>query len=483
MNQLMPLLGSRLKSKLKLQLKSIVLIVSFVFVSAASAEIQPEIKPNIQTNIDVGVDCIAQSEMKTIASHFKQFASLANADFCNDNSKNWHLVSSIMFMRKTQFSQTMPPSKDELFSGKFSNSWYNYFIGRINKLEVVGDCPKGVIAYVYAFGSKTMFTCPMALTDSFSSLDRASVMMHEARHIDGFPHITCSHGARKGLQGACDTTISNGGSYAVTVETYAQLAKYAEGLHPALKAYAKSSAVIYADEAFETPVKIQRAENLLVLTNTLDFYSMNIEKNEIKRLGKVPAEGRIVRRGQHMVLFPTDKTLKAQYVFANNEGELTQSPSDFITEYNAQTPEQKESLVDLHIGAQWSARVYKNKVTFVCDPKSTATKDIQLPNGLVAASIIYPDGYARDKDTVNLTTGTGDILEIGCVNKQAVLKASTLKLDQQYLRIHKAAGQVFGLASDAKLYKLESDRSTPTATILDGSIIEIVPQQGFDFFE
>ena len=172
-------------------------VISLVFFSTAHAE------------VNASADCIAQSEMKVIASHFNQFANLTNADFCNDNSQNWHLLSSIMFMRKTQFSQTMPPSKDELFTGRFAKSWYDYFIGRINNLEVVSSCPKGVIAYVYMFGDKTMYTCPAALTNSFSSLDRASVMMHEARHIDGFPHITCSKGARQGLQGACDKKIAD----------------------------------------------------------------------------------------------------------------------------------------------------------------------------------------------------------------------------------------------------------------------------------
>lgn len=433
-----------------------------------------------QASINVGADCISQPEMKTIAGHFNQFANLANKEFCNDDSTTWHLLSSLMFMRKTQFASTMPVSKDELFTGKFAKNWYEYFIGRINDLEVVKDCPKGVIAYVYMFGN-TMYTCPAALTTSFSSLDRASVMMHEARHIDGFPHITCSKGARKGIQGACDTKIADGGSYAVTVETYAQLAKYAEGVHPAMKAYAKSSAIVYADEAFENPVKINRSENLLVLTNTLDFHSLNA-KGETKQLGKTAAVGHIVKRGQHLIIFPTDKALKAQYVFANNEGEISQSPSDFITEYNAQTPAQKANLVDLHIGAQWSARVFKNKVTFTCDPKSPAMKDIALPAGVTAAALVYPDGYARDKYTAQLVSENGELFEVGCVNKQASLKAVATRLDQKYSRIHKAAGQVFGLV-DGRLFKLEGARSTPVVTALDGTIAEIVPQESFEFFE
>jgi len=321
----------------------------------------------------------------------------------------------------------------------------------------------------------------MALTESFSSLDRASVMMHEARHIDGFPHITCDKGPRKGIQGACDVKIADGGSYAVTVETYAQLAKYAEGIHPAMKAYAKASAVIYADEAFENPVRINRSEALLALTNSLDFYSIDPQTGETKQLGKALATGKIVKRGQHMIIFPTDKTQKAQYVFANDEGQIAQSPSDLVTEYNGQTPDQKANLVDLHIGAQWSARVYKTSITFVCDPRSPATAVVNLPSGEVAANLVYPNGYARDVYTAQLLTESGKALEIGCVNQKASVKASSLRLDQPYSRIYKANGAVLGL-SGGKLYKIDGDRSSAMQTAIDGTITEITPQQSFEFF-
>lgn len=459
---------------------ALVISMSFISVSHAQVDILPgPANDNQPVNTS---DCIAQSEMAAMAKNFRQFANLANREFCNDDSQTWHLLSSLMFMRQTKFSETMTPSEDELFSGKFAHGWYDYFVGRINKLEIVNNCPKGVIAYVYMWGN-TMYTCPMALTNSFSSLDRASVMMHEARHIDGFPHITCSKGARKGLQGACDDRISKGGSYAVTVETYAQLSKYAEGIHPALKAYAKSSAIVYADEAFEVPVQIQRSEKLLALTNTKDFHSMDMETKEIKTLGKAPALGHIVRRGQHMILFPEDKTLKAGYLFSNNEGELSQSPSDMVTEYNAQTPAEKEKLKDLHIGAQWSARVYANSVKFLCDPRSPNEATVALPNGLTASSLVYPDGYARDVYAVVLSTENGNLLEIGCNNKTAYVKASSVVLDQPYKRIQKAGGFVLGLTAQGELFQLDKDRSTPVASDLQGSIVDIVPQESFRFFE
>lgn len=466
--------------KILKQIAFIVLALSFAITAQAQIKVPGD---SGEPGPDQNPKCVSKAEMQEIASHFSQFAPQANADFCYDGSQVSNLIASLMFMRHTAFSPSMNPSKDELFTGRFAKSWYDYFIGRIDELEIVGSCPKGVVAYVYAFGGKTMYACPLALTDTFSSLDRASVFMHEARHIDGYPHITCSKGPRQGLNGACDKKISDGGSYAVTVETYAQIAKFATELHPALKAYARSSAIVYADEAFEAPVKITRSENLLVLNSDLQFNSMNLTTNAVTALGKAPTAGHIIHRAQHMVIFPDDKTLKSEYVFAQGEGTIEQSPGELFVEYNNQTPEEKAKLVDFHSGAQWSARVYKNSIRFVCDPNSAATTDIQMPAGQVAANLIYVNGYDRGVYSTNLVMQSGDVYELGCASKKAYLKASpAVKMDQNYKRLYKVAGRTVGLTAEGKLFLVDAGKSSPLANEL-GTILEIVPFQTFEFFE
>jgi hypothetical protein len=445
----------------------------------------------VSANAQIGIgnptaptqDCIAQKDLQDIASHFSQFSSVAGADFCNDNSQTWHLLSSMMFMKRTAFENPMANSKDQLFSGKFAKDWYGYFIGRIDDINVVQDCPKGVIAYVYGFGGKTMYVCPAALTTSFSSLDRASVFMHEARHIDGYPHVTCSKGPRAGIQGACDTNITDTGSYAVTVETYAQLAKYAKDISPALKAYAKASAVVYADEAFENPVKINRVEQLMMLTADLNFNVLTVSTMKAQTLGQSPAAGRIFKRAQHMVLIPTDKNLNARYVFARNEGEVTQSPGDMMTEYNSLTPAAKENLVDVHNGAQFTARIYKTSVKFTCDPKAPTVQDVNLPAGQTAAALIYPNGYDRAAKAAQITTVGGDVFDIGCRGTTAFVTASATRLDQKYSRMYKVAGTVFGLNQTGELFNVEPNRSTILNLNLPSKVIEIAPFQSYEFFD
>jgi hypothetical protein len=370
-----------------------------------------------------------------------------------------------------------------LFSGRFANNWYEYFIGRINDFNIQESCPKGVGAFVYFFGN-TMYVCPMLLSENFTALDRASVFMHEARHIDGFPHMTCSSGARQGINGACDTRISDGGSYAVTVETYAQLAAYAGDLHPALRAYARSSAVVYADEAFDTPARVARNLHFMVMTRDQQFHTLKVAGRsvETKALGRSPALGHIVLRGLHMILYPDDKTLQAKYVFARDEGDIQQAAGDIAVEYNGQTPEKRAELLDVHIGGQWSAKVYANRVNLACDPRSDAKGDVNL-NGEIAISLIYPAGYDRGVLKANLITQSGKVLEIGCENKRPYVRAASLTFDQNFKRIHKAGNDVVGLTQDGHVYLISGNRSTLLATPFDGQVHELVPSQTVEFLD
>lgn len=426
--------------------------------------------------------CVPQAEMQVIAQHFNQFSALASSDYCYDGTPTSGLIQAIEFMRKTPFAKSEAKSTDELFSGSFASDWYSYFTGRITDFQVQSDCPKGVGAFVYSFGT-SMYVCPMLLTDNFTALDRTSVMMHEARHIDGYPHIMCSRGPRAGLQGACDQRMSDLGSYTVTVETYAQLGAYATDLHPALKAYARASAVIYADEAFETPANIGRTAQFLLMTTAKEFYKLPADgSSQLTRLGDSPSLGHVVMRARHMILYPEDKNLPAKYIFSHNEGDIEQQAGDLAVEYNSQSPQQRAELVDMYVGAQWSARVYRSHVLFLCDPRSSAAQDLAL-NGLLPVTVIYPNGYDRAASSTFVLTDSGQVVEIGCNSNKGFVRAANLKLDQKYKRVYKVGSEVLGLSVDGRLFQINGATSTALPTRADGKIFELIPNESYQFFD
>ncbi|MGE4132247.1 MAG: hypothetical protein AB7F86_11455 [Bdellovibrionales bacterium] len=428
-------------------------------------------------------DCISQTEMQQIAQHFTQFRNLADkGEYCFDGSHESHLIAGIVFMRKTQFASSMPNSPDQLFSGRFSQNWYQYFIGRISDFEIPSNCPKGVGAYVYFFGN-TMYVCPMLLSDNFTALDRASVMMHEARHIDGFPHVTCTHGPRAGLQGACDDKIADGGSYAVSVETYAQLAAYGTDVHPALKSYSRAAAISYADEAFEHQVQIQRQSQFMLMTSDGGFHLLNLSNGIVTTdLGQSPSLGKISMRGQHMILYPEDKSQPARYVFARNEGEIAQQAGDIAVEYNSLTSVERAQWVDVHIGAQWSAQIMKSKIKMGCNPRSSDTTDVSV-GGETPAALLYPTGYDRAAPSAHLAMESGKIYEFGCQRGSPFLRASSMTFDQRFKRVLKSGPDVLGLAADGRLFRIQGATSSALQTSLDGRIYELAPNQLVSFFD
>jgi hypothetical protein len=426
-------------------------------------------------------DCVPQSEMAEIAKSFPQFQQYAAKDYCFDGSRDAHLIAGIEFMRGTKFDPNMTRSGDELFSARFASDWWTYFTGRIEEFSIDDSCPKGVVAYVYAFGGKTMYACAGALTDQFTALDLASVFMHEARHIDGFPHITCSKGPRQGLQGACDQRISDAGSYAVTVETYAQLARYAMGIHPALKAYARSASVIYADEAFEEPAKITRSQRFMLMTNDRNVHTLNLDGTHAI-VGQAPELGHVVMRAQHMILFPDNPNSRARWMFARNDGELPTSAGNQADEYNALPVSDRLSMVDVHIGAQWNARVYKTKVRFDCDPRQPNTQELAISD--VPVGFVYLDGYDRAAKQAQLMTESGKVYDLGCNGTSAFLKVSSTTLDQKYKSLYKVGGLTLGLTLDGNLRSINGASSQPYSLgkEIDGQVHEIMPNQAVDFY-
>lgn len=426
-------------------------------------------------------DCIPQSEMSEIAKSFPQFQQYASKDYCLDGSQDAHLLAGIEFMRGTKFDTEMNRSNDELFSGKFSSDWWGYFTGRIRQFQVNDSCPKGVVAFVYMFGDHTMYACTGALTDQFTALDLASVFMHEARHIDGFPHIMCDRGARQGLQGACDQRMSDEGSYSVTVETYAQLARYASGIHPALRAYARSASVIYADEAFEEPVKINRTNRFMVLTNDRNIHTLNTDGTH-SVVGQAPELGHVVMRSQFMILFPDNVNSRARWLAPRGEGELPSSAGNQADEYNKLSPADRPSMVDVHIGAQWNARVYRTKVRFDCDPHAANTQEIALPDAPVG--LVYLNGYDRSAKQTQLMAESGKVYDLGCDGTTAFVRASSTTLDQKYKRIYKMDSLTLGLTTDGNLRQINGANSQPYSLGqgIDGQVRDIMPNQAVEFY-
>ena len=431
--------------------------------------------------------CVSQAEMREIANHFTQFEPYAEKEFCLDGSEISNLLDSLLFMRKTSFKAPLEQSQDELFSGRFKDDWYGYFVGRISEIEIDRGCPKGVGAYVYGFFGSKMYVCTMMLTQDFTSLDRASVFMHEARHIDGYPHVTCQEGPRAGIRGACDRRISDGGSYAVSVETYAQIAKYATELHPALRAYSRAAAVTYADEAFDQKVRVDRAEGLVTLSNDKNFYQLKKTGSgqwSATLLGAAPSLGFITPRAEQLILFPNDYSKLAGYVFPRGEGEISQQAGEVPRLYNQMSREEKATVIDAHIAGQWTALIDETYFEFSCDIRSDRKIKVNLSSGGAPLGFVYPEGYSRSNSMAHVSMQDGSLYEVGCLNaNETFIRPSSLKYQIPMKSIYKIGTDTLGIDQAGSIYEINQGQQTLIDVPSVSFAFELAPYSHIEFFD
>lgn len=98
-----------------------------------------------------------------------------------------------------------------------------------------------------------------------STLGRVGVVLHEARHTEGYRHYRCEQGPYIDTSVAgCDTNYAAGGSHAVESEYYARVAVLGTNFHPAYKSMARLMAMARANFVFNQPVLHSREAVLAI---------------------------------------------------------------------------------------------------------------------------------------------------------------------------------------------------------------------------
>jgi len=245
--------------------------------------------------------------------------------------------------------------------------------------------------------------------------------------------------------------------------------------------------VTYADEAFETPVKIDRKPGLILLAQNQGFYHLSQTTGgsfATEKLGQAPSLGRLTLRAQQLILYPSDLAQDAAYVFPHDEGPIAQQAGEQARLYNELSPEARAQVVDTFIAAQWWARIFKERVEFACDYRSDSLTSVALPEGKTALGFIFPDGYSRAARSVLVSFSDGSLYEAVCQSStQAQLNDIGKKYDVPLKRVYKDGGVVIGVDAAGSLYQVINGQPQALATSGVGPVFEIAPFETFSFFD
>ena len=167
-------------------------------------------------------------------------------------------------------------------------------------------------------------------------------------------------------------------------------------------------------------------------------------------LGQTANLGRLIKSKAGTHIMPNDRTMPMTRIYQTGE-------TQFLTsgEYNKNVAE-RSKVVDYYFAWTWNARVEKNVVKFFCDKREypDAVSEVSL-NDAEALSIVYPEGYAADKDYAFLNTTKG-VMKISCNDRKGKIEGSDIKIDTDILRLHKIGNTTLALTLAGDLLSIDS---------------------------
>lgn len=324
---------------------------------------------------------------------------------CDDDNFINKLARGFVFLKNVQINSRVADSTS-IVSREGAES---YFKKRISSLLVetrnhdIVCFDKRVVAFVRPRQGPYMHLCPDGFHRYSSPLMISYIMLHEARHMDGFSHVFCKQGPLKEFNaksdsGACDESYELQGSYGVG--TGYLLEVYRNAADPVIKQEARSNTVIDLLQRFNRlPLSMKAGVLVQNDQSEITFYD-GINKTPILTMPEAIQAANL--RTGIPTFFLIDGSVKS-YLFSKS---LVDGDGSFAQAYrNKFSGASRAETMDVFYDHEYACFLMKKKI--VCGPNNKKVvinfvniKPIQFlrtsKSALVKNNIIYiaaADGY------------------------------------------------------------------------------------------
>jgi len=302
-------------------------------------------------------NCISPSQADSFFKNFKVFRLgndeetltpvTAIKNLCNDKDLSVRLAKAVSFMNELNTYQNANSSSIVTREGAG-----HYFSKRISRILIQpkdsSNCDTGTLAFVYRDEKATMNVCPEALATIDSALLMSWVLVHEARHTEGYGHVLCTHGSyvmmdmdSKG-SGSCDDNFETQGSYGVGAGFLYEVARFSKD--PVQKQAARSQFVVDLVQRFnELPLDLKSGFIAQNEHGEVTFFD-GVKKTS---LFNTSPDSFLTSRQDLPTVFDPAGTVKTYY-FAKDLVDATGANAlEFVGKY---TPAERESVRDVYYG-------------------------------------------------------------------------------------------------------------------------------------
>jgi len=239
-------------------------------------------------------DCLDRNKVKLALSEIKLFSEVPSSmsrttmnplhsseiDLCDEDNVVNKTISALIYMHEMDLKS----DSNNLFAKEGA---LGYFKKRVKKIYFEESneetCKGGTLAYVFQFELDVMHICSRKSEDFESDIKTSSILIHEARHLDGYDHTLCKH--RNSIKvdykkkssessGTCDTDFPSQGSYGFQVTYLLDL--YSKSENKVEKQIARSDAITELLSHFNTlPLDIKSGKLEVDKNGTATFVDKN----------------------------------------------------------------------------------------------------------------------------------------------------------------------------------------------------------------
>lgn len=332
-------------------------------------------------------NCLLQSEVDAFFKDFKLFEwSKSKKDYvkvqsvsnlCDSQALPVRLIETVKYMNAMNSSQN--PKSDSIVVREGAG---NYFKKRIKRIILEPqdkfNCPSGVLAYVYKIEKDLMHICTENIGRFDSPLMFSSILIHEARHTDGFSHVHCTHGTYLFVDtdargtGSCDESFETQGSYGVAAGYMREIAKNSKD--PVEKQQARSSYVVDIIQRFnKLPLDIKPGLVTQSQGGKISFYD-GTNRKDLIHLSTADA---VMTTRSDLPTFFDPRGSVTSFVFSPS---LKETPGGYAKDYvTAYTPAERNNLKDVYYGDlhDYSCLLFETKLR--CGDNFASDPDIEIP--------------------------------------------------------------------------------------------------------
>lgn len=316
---------------------------------------------------------------------------------------------------------------------------------------------------------------------TLSTLGRVGVVIHEARHTEGYRHIPCTHGPYEGSSNdGCDKDYEYGGSHAVEMEYYGRVVTAGRNFHPIYKSMARLMAMGRSNMMFnKSPIQVR--EVLTALDK--DGRPAIVDEGKVTvRDGLTVAPGRLKRASHGASLFYGKMTYAIDlYSFRDQNANMEDAYSYYKLLFldKGQGPDPMKDFEEVDIGTRRFAVGIKNDGTissyqfaqgkwgpFANQNANAVSILTTSPAGEHGVFVLMNDGSIYRYDALKMTYGA----------------PLTQRWPKELAAITTVNGQMISLSTDGRVSSFQEKAWSEFLPLKGVSISQIVSSPIYDAF-